>query len=652
METKTRNRARRWNPRFLTERCWSPVKINVFRGDTTGWCGKLGPPLRLRIMSNPQPETYTLFCTLEGEQSPFPIKIANNETVGVFKEAIKDKNPNTLANIDARSLVLYRIDIIYDENFVDNLNRKMAENPTELHNPTKDLYEIFSETPNKNMVHILVKAPEILPASSGVRRSRSEEEERDKLGSLPKKPKYKADITGQLLERWSHPVTASNLQTLHIHLQQPLTEEEKVPISQDQFDKLCVRYSSSSSRLQAEQLSTLFRVSEDEEAPDVQWRFECTIRMAPPTDDTEDAFHGFWDINISNILHFILSDVRPIRNSNRNTSIALKRPDYGLLVNDYCVFRGEEKGSDSKADPERELVDKLRWEYDPLSYILGYHAKTTKVRYVAITSSPLTSEPLFDHNLNSIKERVANLVHLIRLSGVIVWMGQQLRSRTRPEFLTFERHVPSLIYLWYSIPQQGWHTDAVERVSKLVEIYDLLKSKDVPNVDKLKSSDIEHDHPHVYLSPVGIDTLPNSGSEAFCAVVCVLEALKVMHSGPNPVYHRDIRDPNIVKKFNDQEWFLIDWSDASTAPTRAVTHLKESEHSPRVRQDNHGAEVDIWGIGRYMEMLASRVTCKIAQPDAVQQMAQRWISDLNMSAATALDEIKAILHHLIIMIMY
>jgi len=113
-----------------------------------------------------------------------------------------------------------------------------------------------------------------------------------------------------------------------------------------------------------------------------------------------------------------------------------------------------------------------------------------------------------------------------------------------------------------------------------------------------------------------------------------------MHSSPDPVYHRDIRVPNIMKTFDGQKWFLIDWSDASTAPTCGVTHLKESEHSPRVREDNHGAEVDIWGIAKYMEELASRVTCRIAQPQDVQQMARRWMTDLGTSAASALDEIK------------
>ena len=121
-----------------------------------------------------------------------------------------------------------------------------------------------------------------------------------------------------------------------------------------------------------------------------------------------------------------------------------------------------------------------------------------------------------------------------------------------------------------------------------------------------------------------------------------------MHSPPNPVYHRDIREPNIIKRVNGEGWFLIDWSDASTTPTRGVTHLKESEHSDQVRLDNHGAEVDIWGIARYMKGLASRVTCRIADSEAVQAMANRWIADIRTSAENALEELEVSILRLII----
>jgi hypothetical protein len=124
-----------------------------------------------------------------------------------------------------------------------------------------------------------------------------------------------------------------------------------------------------------------------------------------------------------------------------------------------------------------------------------------------------------------------------------------------------------------------------------------------------------------------------------------------MHAKP-AVYHRDIRAPNIMKRFNDDGWFLIDWSDASKAPTRAVTHMKESEHSPRVRKDNHGPEVDIWGIGKYMEDLADHALTHIANPEAVRQMARRWMEERKTTATTALNEIEVSIYHGNMRVMY
>jgi hypothetical protein len=45
------------------------------------------------------------------------------------------------------------------------------------------------------------------------------------------------------------------------------------------------------------------------------------------------------------------------------------------------------------------------------------------------------------------------------------------------------------------------------------------------------------------------------------------------------------------------QWFLIDWEDASFAPTKGAPHLSQTEHSRNVYKDNHGADVDIWAVG-------------------------------------------------------
>ena len=70
-----------------------------------------------------------------------------------------------------------------------------------------------------------------------------------------------------------------------------------------------------------------------------------------------------------------------------------------------------------------------------------------------------------------------------------------------------------------------------------------------------------------------------------------------MHAEP-PLFHRDICWPNVLWSMQNKNWFLIDFDDASTAPTRAATHPSHSIHHPGVFRDGHGAEVDIWAVGR------------------------------------------------------
>lgn len=182
------------------------------------------------------------------------------------------------------------------------------------------------------------------------------------------------DITQELLARWTTPAPVSSLQLLHQHLHQPLSEELKIPVSKNDFDRLRVAFSKKYDRdsISAEDLRPLFRVSEDECALEVYNEFSCTIMKATLLTGTEDSFHGTYDLNISSILLFILSNSTHVRNTNRDTSTALKRPDSSFVVDNYCLLRGEEKGSNAGGDPNKELVQKiLRWDYEPLKWILG-----------------------------------------------------------------------------------------------------------------------------------------------------------------------------------------------------------------------------------------------------------------------------------------
>ncbi len=67
---------------------------------------------------------------------------------------------------------------------------------------------------------------------------------------------------------------------------------------------------------------------------------------------------------------------------------------------------------------------------------------------------------------------------------------------------------------------------------------------------------------------------------------------QVLHQEP-PVFHRDLRWPNVVRRLDGQhQWFVIDWEDASAAPTQAQSHFNRETHSPKVFGHGHGAEVD------------------------------------------------------------
>jgi hypothetical protein len=166
----------------------------------------------------------------------------------------------------------------------------------------------------------------------------------------------------------------ADLVTLIGHLQTPLTEEEKVPISQEHFNSLITDYNQAdtNSDLLVEEVATLFRVSKHQTAPSVLRTLESAILWTYEPKGSESAFHSTWDINIALIMRLILVSGEIIRDSNKNTNTALKRPDYGYLINNSCLFRGEEKPSGSSDNPEKELVEKLvDFRYQPLEFILG-----------------------------------------------------------------------------------------------------------------------------------------------------------------------------------------------------------------------------------------------------------------------------------------
>jgi hypothetical protein len=147
----------------------------------------------------------------------------------------------------------------------------------------------------------------------------------------------------------------------------PLSDDEKIPISQSRFNELV-----SSINLQdictADDVSMLFRPGFGGTALD---KLFFTVATPPPNFGTEDLFHSFWDQNVRNILETIVLGGRSIRNGNWDTSTGTLRPDYGFSVRNICLFRGEEEHPGSADDPKKELAAKFTWVYDPAPYVLG-----------------------------------------------------------------------------------------------------------------------------------------------------------------------------------------------------------------------------------------------------------------------------------------
>ena len=118
------------------------------------------------------------------------------------------------------------------------------------------------------------------------------------------------------------------------------------------------------------------------------------------------------------------------------------------------------------------------------------------------------------------------------------------------------------------------------------------------------------------------------------------------HSGERPVYHRDIRWPNIIKRIECNKWFLIDWSDSSEAPTSPTPHLSPDEHSPKVFQSNHAGEVDIWGAGNYLCKMSMHSW--VSDSAGVREIGKRWKKDEGITATMALLEIKVCICFLLV----
>ncbi|KAF8811439.1 hypothetical protein BYT27DRAFT_7134015 [Phlegmacium glaucopus] len=553
-------------------------------------------------------------CLIEGDHAVFKVQIAVNEKITLLKEKIHEKGINR--PILAKDLTLLKVDIDLDAHTRYSLSQ-LAVNEDGIEE-WKLVSEVWKEQPAFRKLHIIVK----LPPATALKRKRDDP----------------TDISRKLFDLWTKPAKWV-LQHLKEYLEKPLDPDWKIPLPHAEWRALLVTESIPTHACSADDLELLFKQSEDETAVAILDLLKLAIAWDPVnTSGTENLLVSFWDRNIQDILERCLG-VASIWDSNQ------LGPDFGLLLANICVFRGEERRIEfTGTHPRDELKVKTRWVYNPAPYILDYYAIGVKVVLTAILPPGLQGESLQVVDLilvdiSSRREQIKNALRMIKLCGVLGWLQQVIgEGKDKDMHLQF-RDDGKLIEYFSSHVRKTYglanSDDGKKRVKHLKAIYASLTSKGVPNVNRLKKAEIQH-HVHgsyVDLEPRGIDEGPKSPLDVRNAVVCILEALKVVAHADPPVFHRDIRWQNIMQSCEDSSrWFLIDWEDASFAPTKEAPHLSQNEHSPNVYKDNHGADVDIWAVGRLI------FTARLRVP-ALRDLGQMMMEGHVLNAEQGLREI-------------
>ncbi|KAJ3742410.1 hypothetical protein DFH05DRAFT_1544458 [Lentinula detonsa] len=559
-------------------------------------------PPEIATSPNPQP-LLELNCLVLGDQRNhiFPIKIAKTKSVGSLKKAVKEKKRPLFNHVPADDLALWRVSEVVDQNLEDNL-KKINFLEKESLSPVDELYKVFSNLPVKGRLHIVVGWPidesqqddeqEGAVFDPSLQRRRLDSFDFARPTKRARTAKDDEESPSTFLRRLRNKALKAELPTLaalRAFLNTPLEESVKIPISQTQFDgilserpdDICTR----------EDVSAVFKIGEAG-LPSLEL---MQALRAPRFSRTEVGYTHFWDFNIRDILQVLIPEAECIRDSNYYTGIGKIFPDFSFLIHKRCVFRGEEKGPMSPEDPALQLIENMVWEYDSAPYILGYYADETVVTFVAITHSEdgrIMRHDLETTDLRFTAYRILNLRRMINMSFILPRLAAMVHQAS-PSFQMLMRPNCYISFPKAKLVMKTYTcADGLDRVRHLSWVYRTLKEANVPNTDSL----ITFKGGNVFLEPVGRAAPPNTVGQLRECILCVLDALELAHR--IPLYHRDIRKENIIQRIDDpSKWFLIDWEHASTMPTLAQPNFARETHSPAIFENNHGQEVDIWGVG-------------------------------------------------------
>ena len=102
--------------------------------------------------------SITLFCLVKGNTTAnaFEVDIEKDKSVSHLKKVIKAEQPQTFANVDAKDIKLWKVEIGGDHD--DQLRNLTLLDQDELL-AINDIGDYWTEKPLKKHIHVIVKLP-------------------------------------------------------------------------------------------------------------------------------------------------------------------------------------------------------------------------------------------------------------------------------------------------------------------------------------------------------------------------------------------------------------------------------------------------------------------------------------------------------------
>ncbi|XP_022922551.1 uncharacterized protein LOC111430520 [Cucurbita moschata] len=403
------------------------------------------------------------------------------------------------------------------------------------------------------------------------------------------------------------PTSLPSLSELSWHIQDPPSEELRLPIRKDVYAYLP----------QGKELM-FTTTTQMLDCKSFIYEILCPIIRTNPciTTTTRDSFIGLWDDCINRLVcEFCCMEMRIIRKPNSQSTTTThglqdQWPNLTGFIRHFCLWRGEETdqikdGQPHDLDPSNSLVEKLLWTYLDIPYLLGYYAVGYLVTFCALSrghDNRIIRTDLYSLDLSTPSERLKALVPCYRIAGVLSLLADGCHKL--PIFSDFERidigkgivmeMTPNLVTKIFSC-RTKW--------TAVKEIYDFLDGR-IPHSEFICGSS-DKDLAIVF-KPRVCKLRPTSYEQLIEALKNVTKALVALHD--LCFMHRNVCWENVMKRTSEEEeetttgtgeWILCGFEEAVGAP-QIYPYGEASasgRHAPEMERGLHGVKVDMWGVG-------------------------------------------------------